>query len=345
MNRPTIADLAKAANVGISTVDRVLNGRLPVRAQTAQKVLEAAERIGFHGVGAIKRRMEIDKPTIKFGFLLKQPQRKLYRMWGEVLTLAVEQFPHAHGRAIIRFLDDLSPDRSTEALYKLSREADVISAITSDHPQVNHAVDALAAEGIPVVTMISDLSAATRAGYVGNDCAKKGRTAAWYIERLNHKPGKVAVYVGSHRYLHQELCEMGFRSHFRESAPLFQVMNTLATLEEPSLAYDFTIKLLEAEPDWVGLYVAGGGITGVMEALRQPAFSERRKSLVVVAHELTNETKAGLAEGIITAVLSHPAKMLADTLVHTMSEAVVREANTSPIQRILPFDIFTMTNI
>ena len=46
MRRPTIADLAQAAGVSVATVDRVLNGRLPVRSETARKVSEAAERIG-----------------------------------------------------------------------------------------------------------------------------------------------------------------------------------------------------------------------------------------------------------------------------------------------------------
>ncbi|UIL31610.1 hypothetical protein LZK75_38500 (plasmid) [Rhizobium leguminosarum] len=71
-------------------------------------------------------------------------------------------------------MDDLAPDKAAEAIYALSREADVIGMITSDHPQVNHAVDGLAAENIPVVTMISDISTASRAAYVGNDCVKKG---------------------------------------------------------------------------------------------------------------------------------------------------------------------------
>ncbi|UIL31611.1 helix-turn-helix domain-containing protein (plasmid) [Rhizobium leguminosarum] len=74
--------MAKAANVSISTVDRVLNGRDPVRPQTAERVLNAARQIGFHGVTAIARRLEHDKPVIKFGFLLKQSHRKLYQMWG-----------------------------------------------------------------------------------------------------------------------------------------------------------------------------------------------------------------------------------------------------------------------
>ena len=49
MNRPTIADLAQASNVSVSTVDRVLSGRQSVRKATAEKVLSAAEAIGFYG--------------------------------------------------------------------------------------------------------------------------------------------------------------------------------------------------------------------------------------------------------------------------------------------------------
>jgi LacI family transcriptional regulator len=344
MSRPTIPDLAKAANVSISTVDRVLNGRDPVRPATAERVLNAARQIGFHGVVAIQRRLEHDKPVIKFGFLLKQSHRKLYQMWGEVLTAATESFPDAHGRAIVRFMDDLSPDKAAAAIYSLSREADVIGMITSDHPQVNHAVDGLAAEGIPVVTMISDLSTASRAGYVGNDCIKKGRTAAWFIAGLNATGGKVSVFVGSHRYLAQELNEMGFRSYFRESAPDFQMLETVATMEEPEIAYEATRRLLRTEPDWVGLYVAGGGITGVMRALREDRGSVAKR-LVVVAHELTNETRTGLAEGLIKVVLSHPAKALAETLVRAMAQALEGEKVPAPSQHILPFEFYNATNI
>lgn len=344
MTRPTIADLAKAANVGVSTVDRVLNGRDPVRPQTAERVLQAAREIGFHGVTAIRQRLKHEKPVIKLGFLLKQSHRKLYQMWAGLLTQAAADYPHAHARPLVRFMDDLGPEKAAEALYSLSREVDAIGTITSDHPQVNHAVDGLKAEGIPVVTMISDLSAPGRAGFVGNDCVKKGRTAAWFIDNVNPRPGKVGVFVGSHRYLAQELCEMGFRSHFRESVRDFQMMETFGTQEEPSQAYDLTLRLLASEPDWVGLYVAGGGITGVMQALRENR-SEAARRLLVVAHELTNETRAGLAEGLIKVVLSHPSPLLAETLVKAMAEALAADRTAPVSQHILPFEIYTAANI
>ncbi|TCL74065.1 hypothetical protein EV286_103605 [Rhizobium sp. BK251] len=48
------------------------------------------------------------------------------------------------------------------------------------------------------------------------------------------------------------------------------------------------------------------------------------KNLIVVAHELTNETRAGLADGVIKGVLSHPAKQLGDTLVRQWPKLWIR---------------------
>ncbi|MQB46135.1 LacI family DNA-binding transcriptional regulator [Rhizobium sp. ICMP 5592] len=344
MSRPTIADLAKAANVGVSTVDRVLNGRDPVRAQTAEQVLQAAERIGFHGSTAIRRRIENEKPTRKFGFLLQQSHRKLYQMWGQSLAKATEAYRDAHGRSIVRFVDDLTPDNVAANLEKLGREVDAVAIVASDQPKINHAIDALEAEGVPVFTLISDMTAPGRAGYVGTDNLKKGRTAAWFIANMCREPGPVAVFVGTHRYLSQDMCEMGFRSYFRESGADFPMLETMATQEEANVGYELTLNLLKTTPNLAGLYVAGGGITGVMRALREHGGPAAGR-IIVVAHELTNETRAGLADGVIKAVLSHPTKLMADTLVQAMAEAVSSHRSPSVVQHILPFEIFTAANI
>ena len=46
MKRLGMAELAQEAGVSIATVDRVLNGREAVRADTRARILEAAQRIG-----------------------------------------------------------------------------------------------------------------------------------------------------------------------------------------------------------------------------------------------------------------------------------------------------------
>ncbi len=55
--RPTIADLARTANVSVATVNRILAGSASVRPRTIEKVERAAEQIGFYGLGVIEDRL------------------------------------------------------------------------------------------------------------------------------------------------------------------------------------------------------------------------------------------------------------------------------------------------
>ncbi|MGY5803598.1 hypothetical protein ACXHMN_19895 [Rhizobium sp. LEGMi12c] len=85
-------------------------------------------------------------------------------------------------------------------------------------------------------------------------------------------------------------------------------------------------------------------LVGDLGALREDG-GPAAKRLVVVAHELTNETRAGLAEGVIKVVLSHPARLLADTLVRAMAEALDTHRTPTVSQHMLPFEIYTAANI
>ena len=50
-----------------------------------------------------------------------------------------------------------------------------------EHPAVREAVNALAAAGVPTVTLISDIANARRAAYVGLDNRSAGRTAGYLM--------------------------------------------------------------------------------------------------------------------------------------------------------------------
>ena len=57
----------------MATVDRVLNGRLPVREETARRVYDAARDIGYHATGLIRQRIEREVSQYRLGFLLQRP--------------------------------------------------------------------------------------------------------------------------------------------------------------------------------------------------------------------------------------------------------------------------------
>ena len=342
MKRPTIADLARAAGVSLSTVDRVVNGRNPVRADKADLVLRAAREIGFRATGVIERRVAEARPERTFGFLLQQRSTSFYRLLGQALETATREAADIRGRPRVEFLDDLSPQGVSQRMVKLGRAADALAVVTADHPRITGAIDELAAAGVPVVALVSDLTAGSRAGYVGLDSWKVGRTAAWAISRMG-VAGEVAIFVGSHRYRCQEVSEISFRSFFREHAPEFALLEPLTSLEDPRFAYENTLGLLKRRPNLRGLFVAGGGIEGVMQALREEAASD---GIVSVALDLTPETRAGLIDATLDLVLSHPLDRMAEATVAAMTRACGDEAAKTAFQTaMLPFEMFTSENV
>jgi LacI family transcriptional regulator len=344
MERPTIADLARAAKVSISTVDRVLNGRDPVRPQTAERVLAAAEAIGFYATGVIRQRLGKDKPDRTFGFLLQQRSRPFYQLLGNELAEATKVSTEVRGRAVVDFADDLTPSSVADRLIKLGKQADAIAVVTADHPHISRAIDHLNSEGVPVFALVSDLTAPGRAGYVGLDNWKVGRTAAWAIENICKRPGKVGIFVGSHRYLCQDVCEMSFRSYFREHAPDFHLLDPLLSLEDARYAYEHTLDLLKRNPDLVGLYIAGGGIRGIMQALKDEG-PETFGRIVTIGLDLTDDTRSGLIDGILKLVLAHPMRLLAETTVNAMVRATEGNRQEPSSQFLLPFDFYTAVNL
>ena len=77
--RPSIADVAAAAQVSIATVNRVLSGKQAVRRATAQQVAQAAEALGFYAARAMRGRAQAETPRRTFGFLMQQQGRSLYQ--------------------------------------------------------------------------------------------------------------------------------------------------------------------------------------------------------------------------------------------------------------------------
>ena len=342
MPRPTIRDLSEAAGVSISTVNRVLAGAENVRDATMRQVRDAAERIGFYGLGTIQSSVAARRAKHRFGFLLLQPTRLFYRNVAAALEAAARGLEGHDIDLEIEFAEDLAPQTTASKLLALGQTCDAIGVVAPVHALVAGAIGELEQRGVPVFALISQSSPTGQLRYVGLDNWKVGRTAAWAVAHTCKEAGKVAILVGSHRFRSQEMNESGFRSYFREHDPHFTVLEALSTFETSSVSQEITERLLNEHPDLAGVYVAGGGITGVLSALRNAG---RAGEIVVIAHDLMDVTRAALLDHSVTVVLSHPLERLATEIVSNMVRATSNLEDTRSQTSILPFDIFTSENV
>jgi LacI family transcriptional regulator len=339
--RATITDLAREAGVSVATVDRVLNRRLPVREDTALRVVAAAEVIGYHATGLLKQRMTEVKPCT-MGFLLQKRQDDFYKGLANELLNATKTATSIRGKALIEFMDELVPSFIAAKIREIGLRVDVLAVVAVDHPLVSEAVEEIVAKGKPVFTLLSDLTTQARAGYIGIDSRKAGRTAAWTISRLAKKPGKIGILLGSHRYLSQETAEISFRSYMRENAPQFQLLEPLVNLDDPRIAYEAVEDMISSNADLVGIYMSGGGMEGLIRALRDENAGGR---IIAVCNELIPVTRAALIDGTIDMVLATPVAPLAARAVAAMAQAANTGRHEGGPLIQLQAEIFVSENI
>ncbi len=103
---------------------------------------------------------------------------------GEAVLAAERDFTAFGVKPRLHLIEGFDPDALAAALRRIGRGSDGIGFIALDHPAVREAVAELAAAGVPVATMVSDLPQSARIGYVGVDNRAAGRTAGDLMGRF-----------------------------------------------------------------------------------------------------------------------------------------------------------------
>jgi LacI family transcriptional regulator len=340
--RARIQDVAKASSLSISTVNRALHEPEKVREETLRSILQAAESIGFYGIGSIKESLKSARPKIRIGILLLQRNRVLYKMLDQTLKTAAMAVHDHEIMMQIEYIDELTPQNVSNCLLRLAESCDLLGVVAATHPLVSAAIEQLSERGIRVFALISQLTARCSVGYIGIDMWKVGRTAGWAIDSMCATPGKIGILVGNHRYRCQETSESGFRSYIREHPRGFEILDARSTFETANIAREVTEELLHQHPDLAGLYITGGGMSGTCAALRE---SPRAKDIVAVGLDLTEHTRAAMLDGTLNFLISHPLQSMAQEIIAAMIRAHNGGPEFAPQNISLPFDIYTPENL
>lgn len=298
--RPTVKDLAQAAGVSLATVDRVLNERPNVSRRTVLKVQAAIERIDFvrnaAAVNLAKGR------TYRFQFVLPEAGDeymnavtdeiiatnrafKSDRVSAEITRLAIED-PHAVANKLTSFIDE---------------SIDGVAIMAPESPQVRDAISHLTERGIRVVRFMSGQEFQEGVDVVGINNFAAGATAARLVGRFcGTRGGKVLVLSETMRSRDSIERRLGFDTVINDAFPDLSALPSLETHADPERTRQVVARTIRYN-DIVAVYVMSSEARIPLTTIGEYLDLNR---VVVVAHERTPYTVAGLYADRIDAVIA-----------------------------------------
>jgi LacI family transcriptional regulator len=230
-------------------------------------------------------------------------------------------------------LDGIGPDALIPALENLSLKSKGVGVITPDHPESRRAIQRLCEAGVRVVTLASDLPSTPRSAYVGVDNHVAGRTAAQLMGMMaGVADGSVGLFLGSRVFHGHRQREAGFVSLLGARFPGLDILPAIETGEDSRRSHRAMAELLRTT-DPVGVYCVGAGRRGIVEAITE-AGSGRRPFVIV--HDLTDTSRAWLADGLVDVVIDQNARLVGEQAVIRLLGAIAASTPLLPVKDIEP---------
>lgn len=315
MQRVTIKDIARAANVSLGTVSKVLNGDQSVKEVNRLAVEEAVQTLGYN-VNKLARSLA-HKP-IKIGIMLPHVFREYFDPMMSGIARVVDSLADYKVSAVYKSYEKFDDDRAvSECLeYFISENVSGILLGPFHHNGAYSGVlDALVSHQIPVMLVLSDLEASQRLACVSVDALLSGRTAAELAAMVLHPGDAAAVFVGNqdvaeHRAKAESFCTRMRQLH-GAAAHVFE------TQDDSELAYRLTIEILRNDPNLRLIYVATGNSVAVCEAIYEEG---RQDTVRVIATDLLGGLRPYVESGVVIGALDQHMEEQGAVAVTTLYE-------------------------
>lgn len=294
-HRFSIKEIAHQAGLSTATVDRVVHNRPGVRRQTVNRVHAAIRELE-----AQEAQLAMSGRKLMIDLVVEAPQAFL-----DELQVALRHELPLIQTAIFRARSDLRARfpiaAIVAALERAARlKSDGVILMAPDAAAIRAVVARLVAQGIPVVTLATDMPGSARTGYAGLDNPLTGQTAAWLMRQWLADPAPhLVVTLRNEAFRGEVEREEGFRA----GVARHWAGADLTLLVQGKQGADFAARVAEvsrARPP-AGLYSIGGGNRALVRAFGRLGLPRP----VMIGHDLDPENRALLADGALEAVLYH----------------------------------------
>ena len=296
-HRFPIKEIALQSGLSTATVDRVLNGRAHVSAQTKARVAAALSELEGQEaqLSARGRRMFVD-------VVVEAPKR-----FSSEVRAALEAELPGLGPAVLRprfaFGEEMSEPVMVAHLDRiLKRGSQGVLLKARDLPGVRRQLRRFNQRGIPVVTLVTDLPGAARLGYVGLDNSQAGQVAAYLIAgALKGQAGSVLMTKSQHSFFGEVEREAAFARELENRAPGLRLIDASGGAGLNRSTRETVQAALRGVSDLKGVYSMGGGNGAILQEIAATG----QVAEVFVAHDLDRDNRQLLRAERLSYVLHH----------------------------------------
>ena len=270
--RPTIQMVAERAGVSRGTVDRVLNNRSYVKAEVRTRILAAMQELGYVSPRDAHQKAlnESRFSPIRLGVVLPNWQDDHFR--GEVLRgvqAARTELADFHVEVMLSECQTDIPGEVIELLDQLIADGvQGIAICAVADIAIENKIDLLAEQGIPVITLNSDLPDSKRLCFVGQDYRKSGRIAAELMSKCISPHAKILAAVGNLEFNGHRTRLDGFCARMHELGFDNGQIEIVETFNDYHTTYRKVLDVIHRCPDLSAVYMANQSVAACTEAIR-----------------------------------------------------------------------------
>ncbi|HPF86941.1 MAG TPA: LacI family DNA-binding transcriptional regulator [Candidatus Limiplasma sp.] len=296
----TIKQIADICGVSRGTVDRVLNGRGKVKPETEERILRTIRQLGYTKNIAGKA-LTLKKTTPVIGVLVSSEGNPFFDDVIEGFQKAEKELVDYGVTLILKTQRGYDVNRQLALMDELVAAgiaALVIQPINDG--RIRKKINALAEQGIPTVTVNTDIENSSRRCYVGSDYTAGGVTAAGVMRIVTGGTANLGIVTGVSMLLGHDQRREGFERHIADVCPDINVVEHASAMDDAEHSYRMTMDMLKRKPSIDAIFIVAAGAEGVCRAVVELG---RAESIRIVAFDTVPATVNMMRKGLVRAVI------------------------------------------
>ena len=188
----------------------------------------------------------------------------------------------------------------------LAEEVNGIAMTPYNDARIRNRINALYEQGIPVVTLNTDIENSRRIAYVGSNYSRCGEAAAGLLQLMTFGTVNVGIVTGSSNILCHTERIAGFLKTLRAYSDRIHIIDTVEIHDDEVESYEKTTALLTEHPEINALFFAAGGVYGGCRSVESLG---KNGNLRIIAFDLVPTTRQFLENGTIAATICQQPKI------------------------------------